>query len=183
MVVLPFNGLPIQAGNVSILNGAILTSQPTSTLGTFPLQMTLTGALTIDSTSKIDVTGLGYPGGFPTGTTFGNTTVGGATDAGSYGGLGGVYSGLSTNALYGDPNDPNDVGSGGAGDRGTGGAGGGLVRITAASAQIDGSILADGIAGFYDGYRIGSGGSGGGISLNFGTLAGAGKIRRRWWCR
>ena len=174
--VLPRKGLPIQAGNVSILHGAVLTSLPTSLLGTFPLRLTLTGSLVVDATSKIDVTGLGYPGGFPAGFTLGNTMVGGATDAGSYGGLGGVADGLSTNALYGDPNDPNDVGSGGAGDRNQGGYGGGLVRIAAASATIDGAIVADGTRGIYDGYRIGSGGSGGGVSINVGTLAGSGSI-------
>jgi len=176
VVALPVNGLPIRVANLSLLNGAVLTSQPTTFLSTFPLLLTVTGALTIDAASKIDVTGLGYPGGYPTGTTVGNTTTGGATDGASYGGHGGAQPGFTTNPTYGDPNDPNDVGSGGAGDRGSGGAGGGLVRVTAGSARIDGAVLADGNPGIYSNYRIGSGGSGGGIALHVGTLAGSGRV-------
>src|SRR5438309_1549157 len=74
----------IQASSVSILNGAMLTHQAPTATQEYALRLTLTGALMIDATSKIDVTGQGYRPGY----TLGNTTVGGATTAGgSYGGL------------------------------------------------------------------------------------------------
>jgi len=65
--------------------------------------------MTIDASSKIDVTGKGYLAGTLVEQRLyrpyvRNTTTGGsgASSGGSYGGLGGVYSG-SVNGVYGDP--------------------------------------------------------------------------------
>ena len=54
-----------------------------------------------------------------------------------------------------------------------GGNGGGLLRLTAGTLQVDGSINADGNGGYY------GGGSGGGIRLDVGTLSGNGWITAR----
>ncbi|MBI4522524.1 MAG: hypothetical protein HY695_01790 [Deltaproteobacteria bacterium] len=138
-------------------------------------------SLTIDSTSKVDVASRGFLGGKQPGNPFGRygMTLGfqsgsTGTSGGSYGGLGGASEG-SPNPTYGDLRNPNEVGSGGATSThpsGLGGNGGGLVRISAGTFQLDGSILANGAGGIYEG----AGGSGGGIRLEVGTLRGAGLI-------
>jgi hypothetical protein len=74
--------------------------------------------------------------------------------------------------VYGDYRNPAELGSGGG--RADGGPGGGLVRLTAASAQIDGAILANGVSSGVGDDR--GCGSGGGIRLDVDTLAGAGRI-------
>ena len=62
---------------------------------------------------------------------------------GSYGGLGGGPS----NAVYGNLGDPNEPGSGGAASVGPAGNGGGLIRISAQTFILNGSILANGDGG------------------------------------
>ena len=88
-------------------------------------------------------------------------------------GAGAVYgSDASTNAVYGDYADPDDWGSGGTIGLGSSStAGGGLVRIVAATLQLDGQVLANG-----GGTNDGGGGSGGGIYIAVTTLAGSGMI-------
>ena len=151
------------------------------------LDITVTGTLQIDATSRIDVTARGFLGGRQPGNPF----VGSGSQAGfffgmtagfqsgstgrtggSYGGLGGTGEVGAPNAVYGDFRNPNDPGSGGAAATGTGGSGGGLVRIIAQSLQLDGIIKADGGNGVIDA----SGGSGGSIRLDVGILTGAGQI-------
>lgn len=170
----PEHEMSIVAGSVSVLDGAMLTHRHTTTSQEYSLRMTISGQLLVDSLSRIDVSGRGY-GDY---TTVGNTTTGGATgtSGGSYGGLGVNSSGYAANPTYGDFRNPDALGSGGAGDGGAPGSGGGLIRITAASATIDGTIAADGENGVYANYRTGGGGSGGGILLDVGTLAGSGTI-------
>ena len=179
---------PIGAESVTLTNGSVATQAQTGDPEAGRVEIAA-GEIVIDATSKIDVSGRGYAGGSgtstanETGRTLGNTTTGGSgrSSGGSYGGLGGVYSG-SVNAAYGDPTDPNEYGSGGGGyyydsyNRYAGGAGGGLVRLTAGTLQLDGTIAADGQIGQYS---RGGGGSGGGVRLDVGTLAGSGKIYAR----
>jgi large repetitive protein len=95
------------------------------------------------------------------GYTSGNTTNGGAlgNSGGSYRCKGGSLADQAP-AVYGNYADPNDWGSGGAGLQP--GAGGGLAPIRAEALQADGR---DGV------------GSGGGISVQVGTLKGSGLIR------
>jgi hypothetical protein len=71
------------------------------------LDLTVSGQVSVDATSSIDVTGEGYG----MGVTTGGTTTGAATglSSGSYGGLGGSLSG-SPNAVYGDYTNPTDWG-------------------------------------------------------------------------
>ncbi len=155
----------IEAPDLSVLNGATLTSLTSTATQMHKLELEIAGTLLVDSTSRIDVSEKGYLRG----RTTGNTTVGGATgnSGGSFGGLGGVHSG-STNVVYGSYTNPNDWGSGG--DQG---AGGGLVRISAGVLDLDGQVLANGQRG---GDSNGSG-SGGGIYVVADTLTGSGSIR------
>jgi hypothetical protein len=171
VVAAPAHQMPIVAGNVDVLSGAVLTHQAATAATTYSLLLTVANQLTVDAASRIDVTNKGYLVGY----TVGNTPIGAATGGagGSYGGLGG---GSGTNALYGNSQNPLDPGSGaGPGNPNVPGAsGGGLIRIMAAAAQIDGSIRANGGDG-----RGGTGnpaGSGGGILLDVGILAGGGTI-------
>lgn len=145
----------------------------------------MTDSLTIDATSRVDVSGRGYLGAWRSGNsssygrTLGNTTVDGSYlySGGSYGALGGQYSTYWVNVAYGDPTDPQEVGSGGGGINigYPGGSGGGLVRITAGTVAVDGVILADGMS-----VNSGGGaGSGGGIRIAAETVAGNGLIVAR----
>ena len=172
-----FAGSGLVAPNVSVVNNGVLTSLASTSSQMHNLEVQVDGTLSVDSTSRIDVTGDGYLAG----RTTGNSTFGGATfvSGGSYGGLGGTgasnaTSGGTPNAVYGDPFDPAEPGSGG-GDSGPGLSGGGSIRVNAQLLQLDGAIVADGISGSAVGF--GGGGSGGGIYLNVNTLAGAGLIR------
>ena len=165
--------------NVILLNGAVLTHSPTTGTTQGKLDIVVTGTIQVDNTSRIDVTGRGFLGGGQPGnpsSTNGMTVGFQATNqsgtAGSYGGLGGNFSG-STNPVYGDFRNPNEIGSGGGGFQGApAGNGGGLVRIVAQSIVLNGAIRANGgVATSFS-----AGGSGGGIRIDVGTLSGAGPI-------
>jgi len=162
--------MPISADRVDLLGGALLTHQAATAAQEYALRLSVAGALTIDSTSRIDVSGRGY---LP-GRALGNTTVGAATGraGGSYGGLGGYEVGPAgvPNAVYGDFRNPSGPGSGGGAQYAGAGAGGGLVRIAADTLTLDGSLLANGVAGTSDR----PGGSGGGIDVRVTTLSGSG---------
>ncbi len=169
------------ASSVDILESAVLTHPLSTTVSQFGLELSVSNALTVDLTSRIDVSGRGYLGGRSgdnngdVGRTLGNTTVGGSTrrNGGGYGGLGAIGSvGGTANDLYGLFSSPNEPGSGGGSDVGTAGNGGGLVRVTAGTIALDGEILANGGAGS----TYGGGGSGGGVHIVTGTLAGDGAI-------
>jgi RHS repeat-associated protein len=151
----------VVAPSWSLLGGAVLTSLASTATQMHKLEVEIADTLSVDASSKIDVTGKGYLAG----RTTGNTTVGGTVGAsgGSFGGRGGKSNG-APNQVYGDYADPDDWGSGGGSS-----AGGGQVRISSATLQLDGKIIADGAGQ--------GGGSGGGIYLKLETLAGAGEIR------
>ena len=180
--------------SLQVSGGVVL--QDSSTLTHFAATKTDTSKLdviaaymTVDASSKIDVAGKGYLGGYPeavvpdtSGYTLGNTRTGGSQNSsgGSYGGQGG---GAIVNVAYGDLTDPNDLGSGGGGSytdfftginnvitRIAGGNGGGLIRLTLGSLNLDGTITADGAA------TTASGGSGGSVYINAGDITGAGSI-------
>jgi hypothetical protein len=163
---------PHSFNSVQLVNGAVLTHSANTTTQTHELNLTVNHQVIVDATSAIDVTGKGYQAGY----TAGNTKVGGATSSsgGSYGGLGGAGSngpqGTGVpNEVYGDYSDPDEPGAGSGLSYGV--AGGGLVRLQANTLQLDGSILADGLA------STGGGSAGGGIWLDVGTLVGSGMIR------
>jgi len=168
--------------SLTLRNNAIITHSFATAISTSNLRLTIDGSLTIDSTSRIDVTARGFLGGNQPGNPFGEngTTLGfvrGSTvfGGGSYGGLGGATGGGVVNPVYGDFRDPNDVGSGGSSGSGRlGGNGGGLVRIVAQTLQLDGVIKVDGDNGKPD--CCAGGGSGGGIRIDVGTFSGTGQI-------
>jgi len=167
VVAAPEHQLPIEAGTVSILDGAVLTHQATTITQEYSLLLTVTNGLVVDASSRIDVSGHGYLPGY----TLGNAPLPGSPmfAGGSYGGAGSIAGGGEIAVpTYGDAHNPDELGSGSGLYRG-GAAGGGLVRITAGSAQIDGAILANGQAGV-------DGGGGGGVLLNTGIASGAGRI-------
>jgi hypothetical protein len=153
--------MPIQAGSIAVINGATLTHQPTTSAQEYSLRLTITNNLLVDSSSAIDVSGRGYVDDSTLGAlTLGNTNTGGASglSGGSYGGLGAAAGGGQANSTYGDYHNPNELGSAGAGPAASGnggGAGGGLVRISAASAQIEGALLANGADGVDNGLMWG----------------------------
>ncbi len=161
VVAFPHHELPIMADNVRLADGAVLTHKRATETESFSLETAISGTLSIDATSRIDVTGRGSLSPSNTGSR-----------GGSYGGLGGNE---TEQAAYGDFRDPRDLGSGGE-DNG-GGSGGGLIRITVAAAEIDGAVRADGANGVnVGGSQTGSGGSGGGIRLDVQTLSGSGLL-------
>ena len=159
---LTVNG-PHAFASLSLIHNATLAHTACTDEQVYAIDLTISGALTLDASSKIDVTGRG----FRAGRTAGNSSVGGATwpSGGSYGGLG---AGSSANKTYGDFRNPVEPGSGSSNV-----SGGGLIRITAGSAVVDGVIRANGANGGYD-YPCG--GSGGGIRLDVVALSGSGRV-------
>ncbi len=185
-------------GNVSIIDGAlatVMTQGTVPTVGQWKLDI-VAETIIIDASSKIDVTGKGFLGGYTPGNSSINgmtydvntqaaTTTGGSTkrSGGSYGGPGGAGEGTA-GAIYGNLQQPSELGSGGGGLLADwlnpninfqGGNGGGLLTLTANLLTVNGSLLADGVStGSY-----GGGGSGGGIWINVGALSGTGSISAR----
>ncbi|MEX2137833.1 MAG: DUF6531 domain-containing protein, partial [Pirellulales bacterium] len=168
----------VVAPHLAMSSNSTLTTFDSIATTVHKLELEIAGTLTIDLTSRIDVTGKGYLPGRTTGNTIdGAATVNGG---GSYGGLGGIgtTSGSGNgvpNAVYGDYTDyaePNHWGSGG----GSGGVGGGLVRLQAQTLQLDGQILASGFTPPDTGGFAFGGGSGGGVLIRAGTLVGTGSI-------
>ncbi len=164
------------AASVGIAAASLLTHPSTTATTSFKVDVSTT-SLTVDATSRIDVTNRGFLGGGQPGNPFvsDGMTVGFArgSTAGSAGSYGGLGAGAAPNPVYGLATDPGEVGSGGATGGGPTGNGGGLVRIVAETMQLEGSILADGGAGV----RFAGAGSGGGIRIDVGSLVGTGIIR------
>jgi len=137
------------------------------------------GNLTIDTNSRIDVTGRGYIGGrtdWERGRTVGNEYGSYRGAGGSYGGLGGQYDlNYDPNDTYGDLTNPMDLGSGGGAWGGNdGGDGGGLILISAGSITLNGAIIVNGGEGQSS---VAGAGSGGGVNIVTGTLTGDGLIQ------
>jgi RHS repeat-associated protein len=150
------SGGAITAPAVTVVHGGVLSSPAPTPFQVYPLLVQVTGTVSVDATSRIDVSGEGR-------------LSGGESAGGSYGGLGGLTGGGTTNPVYGDYADPDQPG-GGAYDGSHAAFGGGLVRLTAGTLQLDGQLLADG------GSSDGDGGSGGGVYVAVTTLTGAGSI-------
>ena len=156
---------PLNATSLKLQNGAVLTHPA----GVWPLNINISGAMTIDSTSSIDVTARGYQdlqsgcghwwGGYTCPVTNGTS--------GSHGGVGAVTSGSIGAPTYDSPIDPIAPGASGSHD---GARGGGVVRLKAGSLTLDGKIIAASTGSW-------TGGAGGSIRVDVGTLSGAGQIR------
>lgn len=167
--------------NLELTEHARLTHPIATTLSQFGLELSVTNAVAIDATSRLDVSGRGYLGAHSggnasdSGRTAGNTITGGSTrrNGGSYGGLGAIGTTEQfVNQVYGSYFNPNEPGSGGGSDLGAAGNGGGLVRIDAAALNLEGQILADG----GNGSTYAGGGSGGAIRIATSVFTGDGTI-------
>ena len=151
----------VSAGSLALTNGTYLSHKAATTTSVYRLELEA-GDVSIDASSRIDVTGKGYLAEHTRG------------NVGHYGFHGGSYGGLGSSAgdgnplpVYGSLYDPNDLGSGVVTYWNNAGAGGGLIKLRAQNLQVDGSLLADGV----------DGGSGGGINLTTNTLTGTGSVR------
>jgi hypothetical protein len=171
--------------DLALTDNARLTHPEATTASFFGLELNVLGALVVDATSAIDVTGRGFLGGQVSdndsdfGRTIGNAPGSSRRVGGSDGGLGGLGSvGGTPNPVYGDARDPNEPGSGGGAHLSgcflPGANGGGLVRIVAQTAQLDGAIVAHGHTSPTN--RCAGGGSGGGIKIVVAILSGGGAI-------
>jgi hypothetical protein len=168
---------------LTLQNGAVLT-QPGATTSSAPHLQLDVGTLTIDGTSKIDLTGRGFLGGLTgtntdtVGRTVGNVAGSTGRSGGSHGGLGAFGAANTPNfvaPVYDDVRDPMQPGGGGATACATGdNSGGGVLRLTATTLQLDGVIAADGGT---SGNGCAGGGAGGSLALALGTLKGGGSIR------
>ncbi|RJQ31340.1 MAG: hypothetical protein C4562_06095 [Actinobacteria bacterium] len=173
--------------SITLRNGAVLThsSQTTSDFSIHELRVKET--VSIDSSSRIDLTGKGSSGGTSgsSGQGFGGGSNGerdgngadgaGGGGGGGYGGAGGKgssgYKGFPIVYTYAGGAGGNAytqvpfIGSGGGGG-GTiyiyggsrGGAGGGAIRIQAKDFNLNGQIIANGANGYSDTYGGGGGG-------------------------
>jgi RHS repeat-associated protein len=172
----------IIADTVAVTSNSAVTQIPTTATSSFKIDLSAR-LITIDATSRIDAIGRGFLGGQQPGNPFGGSgmTLGfvqgsTGTSGGSYGGLGGAPIGNS-NSTYGTAQDPKDPGSGGGTLLRIGGKGGGVVKLSAQSLTINGSVRVDGGAGTGDSFA--GGGSGGSIRMDIGTLTGSGQISAR----
>ena len=156
----------LTALNLDVINSGLVTGNAVTPSVLHALDLELTGSLTVDMSSEIDVSGLGYTAGY----TAGDTTTGGATgySGGSFGGRGGVTYG-NADDVHGDytlPDNSDGWGSGGASY-----PGGGRMKIRAASMSLDGLVRSSGFGGNH------GGGAGGGIRIELtGALSGSGLI-------
>jgi hypothetical protein len=177
-------GMALEASTVTV-------PEPTST-GTYTLELNVSGELSLDVSSALDVTARGYLGGgrgddpARTGQTADHVLLelGGRT-GGSHGGLGGVQGtglglGLNVAPVFDDLRNPRRPGGGGSGrlnedDRGYNG--GGLLRVRAARLLLDGRLVADGGGVQQPGSTdTGGAGAGGGIYLDVDELLGSGEV-------
>lgn len=172
--------------SLTLLDGGVLThsaygSGDNAELG---LNLTVTGDMLVDASSRMDVNGRGYAciNGVSYGPGAGTGTrsdYGGGGGGGAFGGNGGApESPYAGGHAYGSPSAPTQHGSaGGAGYAGQGGAGGGWIRlVVGGTLQLDGQISADGSSGAAHSWGASGGGSGGGVWLTANQFAGAGQI-------
>ncbi len=184
-LTLDCSGQRLTLGTLFLTNGANLTHPDTTTATTHLIDVTVTGDMTVDAASTINVAARGYLGGWRSGNssdygrTSGNVTTNGSreADGGSHGGFGGDGSSGPTGLSYGDLTDPVEPGGGGGAwtSNHPSGNGGGLVRLVVEGTFThDGSIIADG--GSPPAGNLAGGGAGGGISIQAGALTGTGNI-------
>jgi hypothetical protein len=163
------NGILSAATGISLTQGSVLTvpKADSNKKLLYPLRISTPGVVTIDATSKIDLTGKGYPAGYTV-----NFNQEQTWNAGSHGGDSGYYAGTDKEAAgaYGDFDKAMFPGGGGA--AGNSVNGGGLLQLSTGTLALDGDIVANGTN-----YFSSSAGAGGGIHIDVTTLTGAGAIR------
>ncbi|MEO0797488.1 MAG: LamG domain-containing protein, partial [Verrucomicrobiota bacterium] len=163
---------PITVGSMQLINGAKLTTSATTSTQEYRLNLKVLGALTIDASSSIDVSGKGYLAGFTQG-NFEYSITEDDKAGGSHGGLGAFYHGASSNS-YGNFTYPTDLGSGATIRRSIEGVGGGAIYLDVVDLILDGAILANGL---FTTVNKSSGGAGGSILIEAATISGSGSIR------
>jgi hypothetical protein len=164
------------AGAVTLKTGSVVTVPEGDRL-----RLQLSGRLTLETGSRLDVTGIGYAGGkssAPAGLAPANVTGSGPDAGGSHGGPGSPW-----NLASGPPGEvfdsiysPAMAGGGGGLDddnSGDGLKGGGVVEITAAEVVLNGEIRAKGSDGDDLGRAAGAGGT---VWIDTDLMSGAGLI-------
>jgi len=154
-------------GNVHLYgNGVLYLMGPGGAATGAAVTLNLTGAFVMDAGASVVGYGAGYGPGLGPGTggvSFANVGGGGHGGAGGTGGL----------AAGGPANDdsagPTLMGSGG-GSTLNSGAGGALLKITAVSATLNGTILLDGTS------AVSGGGAGGALYVQANTIFGGGLL-------
>lgn len=169
-------------GDLTLARASAMKHMPATFDTAFRLFLNAGGTLTVDSTSRIDVSGCGYCGGYLNndGQTVGNTPGSTFKSGASHGGAGVDYnSSYRSCAMYGNFYYPRELGSGGGvgSQYGypyqtnlAGGAGGGAVWIRASRFHCDGYVAADGAQGRW---YAGSG-SGGSVLVEADSMSGSG---------
>ncbi|GAB4146262.1 MAG: hypothetical protein OHK0017_06560 [Patescibacteria group bacterium] len=169
------------AGDVNITSNSLISHTQNTSTQLYKIDLTVNGNMSIDSTSSINASGLGFQGG-QTNSQAGFGTGGGGSacrsGGGAYGGTGGntAYDLNGSLTMYGSTTQPTDLGSGsGFASCGTVGAnGGGAIKLVVnGTLTVNGSIKADGAPGSSS--YIG-GGSGGSVWVDANTLVGNGTI-------
>lgn len=161
------SGLVKVQGNLTVRNNGLLTAQRSKDTSKtiHGLRLDVSGIVSIDSTSAIDVSGKGYPGNssnqYYSGPDYGLVSkpchAGLANDA-------------TVDCTYGRYGKARFAGSGGYSSGEYLANGGGIVELFASQLILDGNIKADGLKGFY------YGGSGGSVHIEVGVLSGTGSI-------
>ncbi len=176
--------------SLTLLNGAVVKHLPTTINMVHRLSIFAQDFISIDATSKIDVTGLGYLGGgrgdndTTAGRTDGNSLVGGSPPGtgGSHGGRGGPYiytwgGRINTINFAANPYDnrlwPVQPGGGGGSNGNPGFNGGGVVHLNAPKILLDGSIITNGETAVNDNGGAGAGGS---IIVEADSIFGSGNV-------
>ncbi len=162
--------------SLQLVHGAVLTHEA-ATVGQTEraIRLTVTGDVTVDATSRIDVRGKGYAdAGTPGAGVMGNYAGGG----GGHGGNGHRSAGVpgAGGAAFGSITSPDEWGGCGGHSDNTGARvpGGGVVHVEiGGTLAVGGSITADGAGAWVNNQ---GGGAGGTVFLKAATLTGAGSI-------
>jgi hypothetical protein len=175
--------------DIVVSNNGTLTRPQDNDTSPDPLIINCAGAIKIDNTSSISVANCGYEGAkvqdgiiipaLSFGGTFDSSSAPFGFSGGSYAGTAATWGdGSKSNAVYGNFYQPFENGSGGGLQninyyyQTKAGNGGGIVRITAKSMEIQGSVLSDG-----ESSPAGGGGSGGAIWISVSdSITGIGKV-------
>ncbi|MDX1407159.1 MAG: Ig-like domain-containing protein, partial [Saprospiraceae bacterium] len=160
-------------GDMSVINGGRVTVPNPSTSVYHPLNVEVTGTLTVDGTSVIDVNGKGYP------SKDSNEGWGGpefGLENGRVGCHGGNHARNTGDCTYGRYERARFAGSGGWYENSTNrGYGGGFVEINANALVLQGVVRANGGETRYRQY----GSAGGGIHVEVESLSGGGSFQAR----
>ncbi len=167
----------LTATNLTISGNTTVTQLPNASEQTYALDLLITGTMTIESGSSIDVSEKGYAGGEGPGQGTDNYYDSGGA---GHGGNGGRSDAVLGGSSYGSLTEPLTLGSGGGNSNNAnykGGAGGGAVKLTiSGTLALNGGIHADGGEGYDNTTHASGGGSGGSIYITAGQITGSGTI-------